>query len=322
MPDPKRLSDKIRDALRARSLGARPTPLAAAPSLAGMMGLESLWLKREDQLGGNKVRSLEFLLAAVSAGDVVLTIGGTGSTHCLATAVHARGLGCRVALAQFPQPQTDNALATAAATAAHADILCRARTRAGFPLALVAAFAAARRLGPVTWIPGGGASAAGVVGQLLAGLELAGQVDAPPDAIVTPLGSGGTAAGLALAVATLGWPTHVVAVRVAPAIVANRWRIVWLGAAARRLLARRGIPLPASRSPLPVSVVDALGPGYGHPTPAGEAARRLAADHGITLDSTYGGKAFAVVPDCVRHGFRRVVFWHTFARPSAPEPAA
>ncbi len=322
MPDPKRLSDKIRDGLHARSLGARPTPLADAPSLARVTGLEALWLKREDRLGGNKVRSLEFLLARASPGDVVLTIGGTGSTHCLATAVHARALGCRVALAQFPQPETDNALATAAATMTHADILRRARTHATFPLALFTAFAAARRLGPVTWIPGGGASAAGVVGQVLAGLELAGQIETPPDAIVTPLGSGGTAAGLALATMALGWPTRIVAVRVAPVIVANRWRIARLAAAARRLLARHGTPLPASRSPLAVLVVDALGPGYGHPTPAGEAACRLAAEHGLALDSTYGGKAFAVLPDCARRGFRRVIFWHTFARPNASEPAA
>ena len=318
MPDPKQLTRKIRDVLRARSLGTRPTPLSTAPALAQAVGLAALWLKREDRIGGNKVRSLELLLAAAHSGDVVFTIGGSGSTHCLATAIHARALGCRVALAQFPQPDTDTARATAAVTVA--DLLFRSRTRAGFPLAYLKAWLAARRLGPVLRIPGGGASALGVVGQLLAGLELGAQLGEPPDAIVTPLGSGGTAAGLALAMAALGWPTRVVAVRVAPWIVANRWRIGSLARAARHLLARYDIPLTAHVSPL--TVLDGLGAGYGHPTPAGEAARRLAAEHGLTLDSTYGAKAFAALPQCAERGFRRVVFWHTFARPSIAEPAA
>jgi len=321
MPDPKRLTHKIRERLRGRSLGARPTPLAAASgALSRAVGLDALWLKREDSIGGNKVRSLEFLLATAEPGDVVLTIGGTGSTHCLATAIHARALGCRVALAQFPQPDTDTAVTTAAVTATYADVLRRSRTLAGFPLALLNAWLAARRQGRVVRVPSGGASAPGVVGQLLAGLELADQVSEPPDAIVTPLGSGGTAAGLALAMATLGWPTPVVAVRVAPRIIANRWRIARLARAAQRLLERHDIPLTADLSPL--TILDGLGRGYGYPTAAGESARALAAEHGLVLDPTYGAKAFAALPECARRGFRRVVFWHTFARPSIPESAA
>ena len=56
-------------------------------------------MKREDLssdvLGGNKVRSLEFLLGGVVEGDTVLTLGGEGSTHVLATAVHAARLGAQ-----------------------------------------------------------------------------------------------------------------------------------------------------------------------------------------------------------------------------------
>jgi 1-aminocyclopropane-1-carboxylate deaminase/D-cysteine desulfhydrase-like pyridoxal-dependent ACC family enzyme len=181
---------------------------------------------------------------------------------------------------------------------------------------------AARRLGRVMRIPGGGAAAPGVVGQLLAGLELAEQMNEPPDAIVSPLGSGGTAAGLALAMAALGWPTRVVAVRVAPRIIANRWRVTRLARAADRLLARYDVPLTAHLSPLTLLILNALGRGYGYPTSAGESARALAAEHGLVLDSTYSAKAFAVLPECARRGFRRVVFWHTFARPSVPESAA
>jgi 1-aminocyclopropane-1-carboxylate deaminase/D-cysteine desulfhydrase-like pyridoxal-dependent ACC family enzyme len=150
-------------------------------------------------------------------------------------------------------------------------------------------------------------------------LELAAQIASAPDAIVLPLGTGGTAAGLALAVTALGWPTRVVGVRVAPRLVANRWRTMRLARAARRLLADRGVPLPAPRS---LDLVDGVGQGYGHPTPEGDAAERLASEHGLTLDPTYGAKAFAFLMRRATRDVQRVVFWHTFAAPvSEPEPA-
>ncbi|HYT70453.1 MAG TPA: pyridoxal-phosphate dependent enzyme [Gemmatimonadales bacterium] len=318
-----RLTQKIRAALAPCSLGCWPTPLEPAPGLARALGLDELRLKREDRssgrCGGNKVRGLEFLLAGAPAGTVFVTVGGTGSTHCLATAVHAATLSCRVALAQFPQPETEASRAVAAACDANAALVVRARTRAGLPFALRAAWRGARRLGPRRWVPGGGAHPRAVVGHLLAALELAAEYPTPPDAIVAPLGTGGTVAGLVLGVAQLGWPTRVVGVRVAPALVANRWRTLRLARRARRLLARFGVPFPAPRSPL---VVEGLGQGYGHPTPQGEAARRLAEEHGIILDPTYGAKAFASLMERAACDARRVVFWHTFALPSRPpEPA-
>ena len=51
-----------------------------------------LWIKRDDmsagvELGGNKIRKLEFLLAEALEGDynAVITIGGEQSNHCRAT---------------------------------------------------------------------------------------------------------------------------------------------------------------------------------------------------------------------------------------------
>ncbi|OLC45095.1 MAG: hypothetical protein AUH68_05135 [Gemmatimonadetes bacterium 13_1_40CM_4_69_5] len=315
--DPIELSRKIRGALAPCSLGGWPTPADVRPDLAAATGCAELWLKREDRSstrgGGNKVRGLEFLLIGLPAGTVCVTIGGLGSTHCVATATHARDLGLRTVLAQFPQPETATTRALAAASVARADVVVRSRSRAGFPFALWTAWRAAARLGRRRWIPGGGAAPAAVVGHLLAGLELADQLPAPPDAIVLPLGTGGTAAGLALAMGALGWPTVVVGVRVTTALVANRWRIARLAGGAARLLAHRGIPIPHPPSRIPW-ILDGVGPGYGHPTPAGEAARELAARHGVTLDETYGAKAFAAL-GALPAAFRRVVFWHTFAAP-------
>jgi len=180
---------------------------------------------------------------------------------------------------------------------------------------VLAAWRRAGALGERRWIPGGGAHPRAVAGHVLAGLELATQVADPPDAIVLPLGTGGTAAGVSLAVGALGWPTRIVGVRVAPRIVANRWRTTWLAHAARRLLARHGIRLPPPASRIPLMLVDGVGAGYGHPSPEGEAARRLASQHGLALDPTYGAKAFAFLLQRAACDVQRVVFWHTFAVP-------
>ena len=316
MSDPVLLSEKIRAALAPCRLGQWPTPLEPAPALARALGVAALYLKREDRAsargGGNKVRGLEFLLAGVPPGTVFVTAGGTGSTHCLGTAVHAAALGHRTVLAQFRQPDTAESRAVAAACARRAALIVHARGPATLPLAVLAAWRRAGTLGVRRWIPGGGAHPRAVVGQFLAGLELAAQVAEPPDTIVLPLGTGGTAAGLGLAVAALGWGTRVVGVRVAPRLVANGWRTMRLARAARHLLADQGVRLPAPRSP---EIVNGLGPGYGHPTPEGEAACRLAAEHGLTLDPTYGAKALALLMERGTWNVQRVVFWHTFAVP-------
>jgi D-cysteine desulfhydrase len=306
---------KIRATLVPRCLGDWPTPLEAAPDLARAANVDALWLKREDRAGGNKVRGLEFLLAGAPPETVFVTVGGVGSSHCLATARHARALGYRVTLAQFPQPETEASRAVAAASAAAATVVARAGSRAGVPLALARAWLAARRLGIPRWLPGGGAHPRAVIGHLLAALELDGQLEGtPPDAIVLPLGTGGTAAGIALGVAWLRWPTRVIGVRVAPRFIANGWRVWWLARGAARLLGRHGIRITHLASHIP-EVVDGLGGGYGHPSAAGERARALAADHGLRLDSTYGAKAFAFVRRRATGNGQRVIFWHTFAWP-------
>ena len=59
-----------------------------------------IWIKRDDLnapiCGGNKVRSLEFLLGGLREGDTVFTVGGAGSTHVLCTAIHAARIGVRL----------------------------------------------------------------------------------------------------------------------------------------------------------------------------------------------------------------------------------
>jgi D-cysteine desulfhydrase len=279
--------------------------------------MNALWLKREDRAGGNKVRGLEFLLAGAPPRSVFVTIGGVGSTHCLATAVHAKAMGCRTALAQFPQPDTDASRAVAAATAAAANLVVHASSQLTLPWAVLVAWRAAHHLGRATprWVPGGGADPRAVAGHVLATLELSEQLDTPPDVIVVPLGTGGTAAGIALGVAWLGWSTRVIAVRVAPRVVANRWRTLRLARKTAALLRHAGLEFRVPSAAIRVEVVEGLGKGYGHPTAEGERARLLAAEHGLRLEPTYGAKAFAFFLQRATGSVQRAIFWHTFAWP-------
>jgi len=310
------LTTKIRTAFAPRSLGAWPTALEPQPPLARALGVEALWLKREDLAGGNKVRGLEFLFANVASRSVFVTVGGSGSSHCLTTARCARAEGHRTALALFKQPTTEATRAVGAAIMAEAHLVMRASSIATLPWAVLRTWLAARRIGKGTphWIPGGGADPRAVLGHCLAALELSAQLETPPDSIVVPLGTGGTAAGIALGVAALGWSTRVIAVRVAPWIAANRWRTLRLARQAAVLLERAGIER-VPRSAIRVEVVNALGAGYGYPTTEGERARRLASDHGLRLEPTYGAKAFSVYFQKKKYDLRRTVFWHTFAWP-------
>ena len=307
---------KIRTAFAPCSLGAWPTPLEAQATLARALGLQALWLKREDLAGGNKMRGLEFLLTGTPPRSVFVTIGGEGSSHALATARAAQTQGYRTAVAVFAQPETDASRSIVSAMASAANLVVRASSVVTLPWAVLRAWRAAHHLGRGRphWIPGGGADPRAVIGHFLATLELADQLDTPPDAIVTPLGTGGTAAGIALGVAWLGWSTRVIGVRVSPRIVANRWRTLRLARKAASLLRQAGLEFTVPGASLRVDVVDGMGKGYGHPTPEGERARALALEHGVRLDPTYGAKAFSILQRTT-YDARRTVFWHTFAWP-------
>ena len=89
-------------------LGLKPSPVER---LEGF-GYDRLWIKRDDLVsplyGGNKVRKLEFILgkAVTQSKRRVITMGGIGTHHGLATAIYCKkfGLDCTVVL--FDQPIT------------------------------------------------------------------------------------------------------------------------------------------------------------------------------------------------------------------------
>ena len=307
---------------RAR-LAALPSPVERVTLPEG----RELWVKRDDldaaEFGGNKVRALEFLLGAARPGDAVLTLGGEGSTHVLATAAHGRRLGASVTAVRWPHEMSPLAhrVARRAEELATRIVHARSPAEAVVRVAIMrwTARRATRRGAPPThYVPIGGSTPLGVLGHVESGLELAAQVAAgllpAPARVVVPLGSGGTAAGLALGFAIAGLDTTVVGARVGPRLAVTRGRTLRLASATARLIERAAgaaVPLPRPDA----LVVDHLsyGGAYGRPLAAGDdAATLLREAAGLSLDATYSAKAAAAALRIARAVGGPTLFWLTF----------
>lgn len=278
----------------------------------------TLLIKRDDvnapAFGGNKARALELLLAGAAPSRPLLTVGASGSTHALSVAAHGATLGLHAQVITWPQETHAVADATAVRMRALADV-----TAARSVLRAYLRAAWRRMTRSVHWIPAGGSVARGALGHVDAALELAEQLartgEAMPDTIVLPLGSGGTTAGLLVGLALAGARTRVVGVRVVPALVANRSRVLRLARRTRTLLesfAGESIPaLDPTRLEIEHS---AFGGAYGRETDAARRSARMLRDAGgPLLEGTYSAKAFAAaLARASRAPDERVLFWLTF----------
>jgi len=322
------LAEAIRSALPHVPLAELPTPVQRLDRLSERLGVE-LWAKRDDlcspEYGGNKVRKFEHLLAAARdrGARSVITFGAVGSNHVTATALFARRLGLHCAAAVFPQPMSGYARENLRADQALGVRLAFVPSPLLTPAAALALWIRLRRdrdTSPPYLVAPGGSTPLGTVGMVAAACELAGQVRAgmipEPDRLYVPLGSCGTAAGLAAGVAAAGLRTQVIAVRVVDRVLAN--------AALTRRMARRtaallrralpGFPEGDPAAPLRVRH-EQFGRAYAHFTRAGQEAVRLAADEeGLALEGTYSGKALAALVADARAGAlagRTALFWIT-----------
>lgn len=301
-----------------------PTPVHAltlsGAVTAGLPPGIRLYIKRDDVavglLGGSKARKLAFSLAAAAAAGAtaVVTAGNAGSNHTAATAVAAArvGLDAHVLLLTDDPADLGGAVAAMGGLAAvHAAVGTRvhlvpaavhgrieaaldaaaSRLQASVPGGGGVGAAAASPPPRVAVVGMGGSDAVGLFGFLDAWEELRQQGafgDAAITDVVVPSGSGGTAAGLALAAAAAGNDricVHAVVVRNDAAHCRRH---------AARMAAAWGLPPPSE------AVLDVIegydGGGYG-PLVGDGATERLAAAvgaaNGLVLDPVYTRKAFA-----------------------------
>lgn len=288
-----------------------------------------VWVKCDDQsnlyYGGNKPRKLEFLLeqAKQDGNRGVITVGGFGTNHGLATAIlcEQQGLDCHLVL--FPQPVTEHVKAHLVLFARHGAEL----HRVDYPVeALVRAASlwGAGRLNrdPLMYIPPGGSNALGALGFVGAALELAEQVREgvmpEPTHLFVPVGSCGTMAGLVAGLRLAGLSTTVVGVRVIDRLTANRRRIAGLSNAVIDLLKRNGAsPLPAPIRAGELHLLgDYMGPAYGAVThPALNAMRAAKRLENIDVEITYSAKCLAALTDWVNShpNGGPLLWWNTYA---------
>lgn len=315
-------------------LGTLPTPVLTLPDKAAQLGLASLTLKRDDRsashYGGNKIRKLEFLLAdALHRGCTsVLTYGGLGSNHALATAIYCREHKLRCAALLTHEPVTPAVRAT---LAYHAQL--------DTALELVPDYSgiraqADRRLVELGGsrcyeIPFGGSSWVGTLGFVNAALELAAQITADelpaPDVIYVACGTAGTVAGLALGCRLAGLATRIEGIQVTPDSMQPAKLATELCTRTAAELHQRCGKIPDDLSDANARVRnDQLGAGYAAPTAAGRAAQaEFTALTDLPCSLTYTAKAMAaLLADAEARLLeqRHVLFWNTYNSVPYPPP--
>jgi len=313
-------------------LGVWPTPLQEAPRLGVAAGTEKLLLKRDDvnPLGaaGNKLRKLEFLLgdALARGADTVVTFGARQTNHGRLTAAACARLGVRCELVLTAKVPRDGAAYDTSGNVL-LDHLFGARvhicadaddTARTYERVMAEADGDGRT---VATIPVGGSNAIGTLGYVAAAAELAQQLDTagvPSARVVVAMGSGATAAGLALGFAVLGADHRVDVACVGMPATETEAEVSRLVTETAALLGIDAPPLGHVRYDESV-----LGPGYGVPTDrVWEALRTFGTTEGVVLEPVYTGKAAAGLLGGGYVG-EQVVFVHTGGMPGlfayAPE---
>jgi len=301
-----------------------PTAVHRLENVSERLGRD-VWIKRDDRTsplyGGNKPRKLEFVLGeALAQGKrTLVTGGGLGTNHGLATAVFGKELGLRVLLGLADQPVTAHVRENLLLHHAYG---AETRYVGSIARALIRYYVIERlRRRDAFFIPAGASSPAGTLGYVDAALELALQVEREemplPHVIFVAVGSAGTMAGLVLGLRLTGLATRVIGVRVGPAPFAGPRAVLHLARKTLTLMRRRDPDVPPLRLSLADVRVDSdhLGPGYGHPTDEARKAIRLMQDaEGIPLEVTYSGKAFAALVHSVgtTPAEKPILFWNTF----------
>lgn len=312
-------------------IGIPTTPLEEAPHLSSALGGPRVFFKRDDLtgvgLGGNKLRKLEYLLGdALSRGaDTVITTAAVQSNFLRITAAACRRLGLTPVFfvrAKASEELTGNALCYQLA-GAEVHMVNTADPYSESTIQAMKEYGAdLERRGRTPYLIhlGTFSGPLATVGYIDGTRELIAQARSRQvvfDHAFVAVGSGGTMAGMLLALADAQVPCTVTGVSVCEPARKLAGNIYDFTERAAQLV---GVKARVPRHS--VRVIDSfIGPGHGIPSPESlEAVRMVARAEGIFLDPIYTGKAMAALISAVRNGEiqhgANVLFMHTGGVPN------
>lgn len=289
-------------------LACLPTPLMRLHNLERQLDYKGLYIKRDDLTGlgpgGNKLRSLEFIVgAAVASGkDTLIASGPLQSNLCTLTAAACANAGLRCILvhngAEPPHPTGNVLLNQLLGAQSYYIGNVSAQERTDFVHQLVQSLAG--RCNPYV-IENGATTGAGALGYTSAVPELAQQFEQQGLRDVTlfaPGGNGGVATGLIYGNALLGFPFRVVIISVEDDRDTLREHILHTMSELQEIL----------RLPFRHHLEDACtlddsyrGEGWGVNTPdSSQMILDFAQTEGILLENVYNSKVMVGMQDYIR----------------------
>lgn len=306
-----------------------PTPLKKMEKLSAVLGHSRLYIKDDGQtdaqIGGNKIRKLEPILADAlyQGATAVCTFGCVGSNLVTEACFCAKKMGLNCAVHLKPEPNSKFV---------QNNLLLDYLLGADFYYYPNHEF---RKIGALNQImqhrlehgnfeyviPTGASSPLGAVGYVNAAFELKEQIKAglmpEPDYIYIAVGSVGTIAGLALGLAVAEIDCKIIGVGSFEADFTNCF--LNLVIKANLLLHEHDATFPLiNAEKIPVTFdCNYVGQGYAYFTPEGQQAIELFKTHeNILLDPVYSGKCAAAFIEQVTTKpelqNKVVLFWNTF----------
>ncbi len=309
---------------RAINIANLPTRIERLERLSKELGGPNIYIKRDDQTGtehsGNKVRKLEFAVAqALDRGcNLLITCGGIQSNHCRATAAVAAKLGMKSYLAlrtdEEVSPDGNHFI----------DILLGADikfvTREEYSNKIIDIMQEMKeekeKEGYKPYIiPEGASFGIGNFGYYKAMQEIISQekdMDIDFDAIVIPVGSGGTYSGLFLGSKILNRDVDIFGVNVCDDEEYFKNKIDKIMSDSLEYL---DIELEYNKEE--INIIDGyVGRGYALSRPQELSfIHKLAKVEGVILDPVYTGKAMYGLTEEIKKGrfkdYKNILFIHT-----------
>ncbi|HAT22761.1 MAG TPA: 1-aminocyclopropane-1-carboxylate deaminase [Dehalococcoidia bacterium] len=309
-------------------LAKLPTPLDRVENLGKSLGNLDLWFKRDDLtgfgLGGNKVRSLEYLAADAMKvnSNILITGGSSGSNHVRTTMAVAAHLGLKgVAVLSGTRPSKANGNLLLNQLLDAKLVFTGNPDRSYIDNYIEDEAERLRGKGESPYmIRRGGVSSLGCIGYVSAAVEICSQLQSlnlNPDILLCATGCGVTQAGLLVGFKLMGLNCRLYGITV------SRTRdecIAYIQQLINETEDVLGLDSRVKNDEIFV-FDEYIGEGYSVPTSEGiDAIRLVAQTEGIFLDPIYTGKAMAGLTDLVKKDLigsdNTVIFLHTGGSPS------